>query len=128
MRWVVFLCAYDLAKHLKKRRFLEYGHAQNLQDCVEIGLDVAPAFSVDELRERHAQVLIETGKALDLVVAATALDAAALEVDTIIPGHGAPTTGAIRGRYLAYLSDLIESVRSARHFGAPTWSTSAPID
>ncbi len=40
MRWVAFLCALALAKHLKKRRFLEYSHAQNLQDCVESGLDV----------------------------------------------------------------------------------------
>ncbi len=40
MRWVAFLCAFGLAKHLKMRRFLEYGHAQNLQDCVETGLDV----------------------------------------------------------------------------------------
>ena len=37
---MAFLCVLDIAKHLKKRRFLEHGHAQNLQDCVETGLDV----------------------------------------------------------------------------------------
>ena len=31
---------FDLSKHLKERRFLEYGDAQNLQDCVETGVDV----------------------------------------------------------------------------------------
>ena len=40
-----------------------------------------------------------------------------LEVDTIIPGHAAPTTGAIFDRYLSYLSGLIRSVRSATRAG-----------
>jgi hypothetical protein len=37
MRWATFFRAFGLAKHLKKRRFLEHGHAQNLQVCVETG-------------------------------------------------------------------------------------------
>ncbi len=41
---MAFLCAFGLSKHLKKRRFLEYDHAQNLQDCVEIGVDVEALF------------------------------------------------------------------------------------
>ena len=36
-----------------------------------------------------------------------------IEVETIVPGHGALTSGAIRGRYLAYLNDLIGDVRAA---------------
>ena len=40
-----------------------------------------------------------------------------LEVATIIPGHGLLTSGAILGRYLPYLSDLIESVRKAIRAG-----------
>jgi len=40
-----------------------------------------------------------------------------LEVGTIIPGHGLVTSGAILGRYLPYLSDLIESVRKAIRAG-----------
>jgi cyclase len=42
-----------------------------------------------------------------------------LAVDTIIPGHGAPATGAILGRYLGYLSALVQSVRRAAAAGAP---------
>ena len=44
MRWVAFLSAFGLAKHLKKRRFLEYGYAQNRLDCVETGLDLEALF------------------------------------------------------------------------------------
>jgi cyclase len=40
-----------------------------------------------------------------------------LEVGTIIPGHGLLTSGAILGRYLPYLSELIESVRKAIRAG-----------
>jgi len=40
-----------------------------------------------------------------------------LPVATIIPGHGAPTTGAILGRYLTYLSGLMETVRAAAGAG-----------
>ncbi len=40
MLWVVFVCALCLAKHLKERSFLENGDAQDLQDCVETGVDV----------------------------------------------------------------------------------------
>jgi cyclase len=40
-----------------------------------------------------------------------------LEVGTIIPGHGLLTSGAILSRYLAYLSELIESVRRAIRAG-----------
>ena len=36
-----------------------------------------------------------------------------LDVETIIPGHGSPTTGANLGRYMTYLSDLLERVRAA---------------
>jgi hypothetical protein len=42
----------------------------------QAGLDVAQALAVAELGEGHAQVLIETGKALHLVMAAIALDRA----------------------------------------------------
>jgi hypothetical protein len=40
-----------------------------------------------------------------------------LEVTTIIPGHGLLSSGAIFGRYLPYLSELIESVRKAVRAG-----------
>ena len=40
-----------------------------------------------------------------------------LEVETVIPGHGAPATGAILGRYLTYLGELIESARAAARAG-----------
>ena len=42
----------------------------------QTGLDVAQALAVGELGEGHAQVLIEAGKALHLVMAAIALDTA----------------------------------------------------
>ncbi len=44
--------------------------------------------------------------------------AATLEVQTIIPGHGIPTTTAIFGRYVRYLAELIELVRSAHRSGS----------
>jgi cyclase len=40
-----------------------------------------------------------------------------LEVGTIVPGHGLLTSGAILTRYVAYLSELIESVRKAIRAG-----------
>ncbi len=40
-----------------------------------------------------------------------------LDVRTIIPGHGAPTTGAILARYLGYLGELVVAVRSAAQAG-----------
>jgi cyclase len=40
-----------------------------------------------------------------------------LEVGTIVPGHGLMTSAAILTRYLAYLSELIESVRKAIRSG-----------
>jgi cyclase len=40
-----------------------------------------------------------------------------LEVTTIVPGHGLLTSGAILGRYLPYLSELIESMRKAIRAG-----------
>jgi len=39
------------------------------------GFDVSQTFSIGELRECHAQVLVETGKTFDLAVAAIALHA-----------------------------------------------------
>jgi cyclase len=40
-----------------------------------------------------------------------------LEVETIVPGHGAMTSGRIFDRYLGYLSNLIRSVRQAARAG-----------
>ncbi len=40
-----------------------------------------------------------------------------LDVRTIIPGHGAPATGAILARYLGYLGELVVAVRSAAQAG-----------
>lgn len=40
-----------------------------------------------------------------------------LEVETVVPGHGGLLTGAVFGRYLAYLSDLIGTVRRAASEG-----------
>ena len=37
-----------------------------------------------------------------------------VDAHTIIPGHAFPTTGAILGTYLAYLNDLVHTVRGAR--------------
>lgn len=58
-----------------------------------------------------------------------------LEVERIIPGHGAPTTGAILSRYLRYLSELTDSVRGSIRAGLtldetlarmPIWERYAP--
>jgi len=43
--------------------------------------------------------------------------AEALEVETIVPGHGAMTSGRIFDRYLGYLSNLIRTVREAARAG-----------
>jgi hypothetical protein len=43
--------------------------------CSQASLDIAQALSPCELRERHAQILVETGKVLDLVLAAVARNA-----------------------------------------------------
>ncbi len=51
-----------------------------------------------------------------------------LDVRTIIPGHGMPADGAIRGRYLKYLSDLIDSVRRSIAGGASLEDTLAAND
>ncbi len=56
--------------------------------------------------------LIEGG-AVDYL-ATLARFAQTVDARTIIPGHAIPTTGAILGRYLAYLSDLVHTVRGAR--------------
>ena len=40
-----------------------------------------------------------------------------LAVERIIPGHGAPTSGQILGRYLSYLSELLQSVQAAVETG-----------
>ena len=40
-----------------------------------------------------------------------------LEVRTLVPGHGLLASGAILGRYLPYLSELIEAVRKAIRVG-----------
>ncbi len=53
-RWVAFLRAFGLAKHLKKQSFLESSHAQNLQDCVGTGLDLEALFDDgDEYADRN---------------------------------------------------------------------------
>ena len=51
--------------------------------------------------------------------------AEALEVQTIIPGHGRPTTGAILGRYLDYLQHLVVTVQAAHRQGATLRETLA---
>ncbi len=56
--------------------------------------------------------LIEGG-AVDYL-ATLARFAQTVDARTIIPGHAIPTTGAILGRYLAYLNDLVHAVRGAR--------------
>ena len=56
--------------------------------------------------------LIEGGGVDDL--ATLARFAQSVDARTIIPGHGIPTTGAILGRYLAYLNELVHTVRGAR--------------
>ena len=45
--------------------------------------------------------------------------AASLELRTVIPGHGIPTTAAIFGRYVRYLTELMELVRKADRSGYP---------
>src|SRR5262249_46633239 len=40
-----------------------------------------------------------------------------LDVETIVPGHGTLTSGAILGRYLQYLNELTESVRGSVRAG-----------
>lgn len=43
--------------------------------------------------------------------------AAQLDIATIVPGHAPVTTGAILGKYLAYLSEHIQTVRAALQAG-----------
>ncbi|MFQ5664513.1 MAG: MBL fold metallo-hydrolase [Terriglobia bacterium] len=50
-----------------------------------------------------------------------------LEVGTIVPGHGSMTSGAILGRYLRYLSELIGSVRQATREGRSLEETLASL-
>ncbi len=63
--------------------------------------------------------------------------AAALDVETIVPGHGIMTSGAILTRYLNYLSELIRAVRKASAKGQtleeilahnPLWERYAPAE
>ncbi len=49
--------------------------------------------------------------------------AEALEVETIVPGHGAMTSGRIFDRYLGYLSNLIRTVREAARAGRSSEET-----
>ena len=53
--------------------------------------------------------------------------ASSLEVRTIIPGHGAPTTGATLGRYLTYLNNLIVTVEAAARDGRSLQETIAAL-
>ncbi|MEE8544397.1 MAG: MBL fold metallo-hydrolase [Alphaproteobacteria bacterium] len=53
--------------------------------------------------------------------------AGSLQTDIIIPGHGAPATGAILGRYLAYLNELLRSVRAAAGDGKTLEETLASL-
>ena len=50
-----------------------------------------------------------------------------LQVATIIPGHGRPTTGAILGRYLGYLGDLQHRVGEAVAAGRGADETVAEV-
>ena len=45
---MAFPRAFGLAKHLKKRRFLESGLAKILQDCVETGLGLKALLDGDD--------------------------------------------------------------------------------
>jgi cyclase len=45
--------------------------------------------------------------------------AATLDVEQIVPGHGAMTSGRILPRYVSYLSDLVGSLRDAARAGKP---------
>ena len=47
----------------------------------QAGLDIANALTLGELSESHAQVLVETGEAFDLVVTAVARDATAKRME-----------------------------------------------
>lgn len=59
--------------------------------------------------------LIEGGA--EKYLATIANFARALEVKTIVPGHGVMTTSAIFGRYTTYLNDLITSVKKSVQAG-----------
>ncbi|MCI0527880.1 MAG: hypothetical protein L0Y56_10630, partial [Nitrospira sp.] len=50
-----------------------------------------------------------------------------LEVETIIPGHGIMSSGAMFGRYVRYLSELMESVRKATRANKTVEETLASI-
>src|SRR5262245_35233814 len=63
--------------------------------------------SIPFLIEGQAQAYMET----------LARFARILEVETIVPGHGTLTTGAILGRYSQYLNELTESVRGSVRAG-----------
>lgn len=64
------------------------------------------------LGEGTIPFLIEGG-ALDYL-ATIARFAQTLDARTIVPGHAFPTSGAILGRYFAYLNDLVYTARGAR--------------
>ena len=50
-----------------------------------------------------------------------------LAVERIIPGHGAPTSGRILGRYLTYLSELLQSTQDAVQAGRSLEQTLAGL-
>ena len=50
-----------------------------------------------------------------------------LAVERIIPGHGAPTSGRILGRYLSYLTELLQSVQDAVQAGQSLEQTLAGL-
>ena len=64
------------------------------------------------LGEGTIPFLIEGG-AVDYL-ATLARFAQTVDARTIIPGHAFPTSGAILGRYFAYLNDLVHTTRGAR--------------
>lgn len=66
------------------------------------------------------------GRAVDYLTT-TARFAATLAVETIICGHGRPTTGRALGRDMRYLADMLRSVRLARLSGRSLEQTLSEI-
>src|SRR5713101_9308505 len=93
-----------------------FGNGNNLGDTVVYVPEARVAWTGNLIvGEGNIPFLIEGGAGAYLETIAKFTHT--LEVGTIIPGHGLLTSGAILSRYLAYLSELIESVRRAIRAG-----------
>ncbi len=119
--------------HMTPEEFREHGHA--MVEWIATYLDSVEEYPVlsqvqpGEIRDQLPPDPPQEGESFDAMIpflieggAGNYLETIArfvqtLEVEVIVPGHGLLTSGAIFGRYLRYLSELIDSVRQATRAG-----------